>query len=179
MQFLNIFKIRFIRVNLLIFILFSMAMTLIAEKMPEKIYGFRLWLYRERKWESGGKVYERLFMVKAWKTRLPDISDFMKWRFNKKHFEHNDKGYLSIFLTESCKSELTHWMIIFSTVTFKLWNDWGSVLLLFLIASFLNLPYIIIQRYNRPRLIRLYYKNGLGEYHGNTANAFINQTFNK
>lgn len=164
MDFLNRIRFYFIKVNLLVFILISIVMTLLAEKIPDRAYYYKKWLYRERKWEDGGHFYERMFGVKSWKAKLPDISDFMKWRFNKKHFAQNNKDYLAVFLTESCKSELTHWMIILSTLLFKFWNDWISVLLILSVAALLNLPYIIIQRYNRPRLKRLLRRNVAHEY---------------
>jgi glycosyl-4,4'-diaponeurosporenoate acyltransferase len=109
----GIIRIKFFRVNLLIFILLSLGMTLICQEMPARIYCYKKWLFRERKWEHGGHIYERFFSVKRWKSNMPDISDFMKWRFNKKHLAESNSDYLSVFLTESCKSEFTHWMIIF------------------------------------------------------------------
>lgn len=160
----NLVKFKFFRVNLLVFILFSLAMTFICEKLPDKIYYYKKWLFRERHWEQSGKIYETYFGVKSWKSKLPDISDFMKWRFNKKHLSESSSNYLSVFLTESCKSEFTHWMIILSTLLFSLWNDWATTLLMFIIATLLNLPYIIIQRYNRPRLIKLLKRNKINEY---------------
>lgn len=151
----SIVKFSYFRVNLLVFIFISLAMTFICEKIPKKIYYYKKWLFRERKWEKEGKIYDKLFKVKKWKAKLPDISDFMKWRFNKKHLGEVDNNYLSTFLTESCKAEFTHWMIILSTLLFNIWSDIQSFVLIFLIAFILNMPYIIIQRYNRPRLIKL------------------------
>lgn len=155
----EVLRIKFFRVYLLVFILFSMAMTIICEKLPEKIYYYKKWMFRERNWENKGSIYEKYFDVKKWKTKLPDISDFMKWRFNKKHLAEPNVDYLSVFITESCKSEFTHWMIIVSTLLFILWSTIEVTVVMFLLASLLNLPYIIIQRYNRPRLVRLLRKN--------------------
>ena len=158
---LSMFKFIFFRVNLLIFVLISLAMTVIGEKIPNKIYFYKKWLFRERKWENGGRIYENCFKVKRWKSKLPDISDFVKWRFNKKHLVKVDNEYLSIFLTESCKSEFTHWMIIMSTAFFNFWNDTATTILMLVFSCVLNLPYIIIQRYNRPRVIRLLLCNNI------------------
>lgn len=147
---------RLIRANLLIFIFISVAMTFICEKLPKKLYYYNRFLFRERKFEQGGKIYERYFKVKLWKSKLPEISDFMRWRFKKKHLAETGSNYLSIFIRESCKAEFTHLLIILSTLLFLLWNDFFSTLLIFVLAFLLNFPYIIIQRYNRPRLIRLF-----------------------
>ncbi len=32
------------------------------------------WLYRTRRWERGGQVYDRVFLIRAWKRLLPDGS---------------------------------------------------------------------------------------------------------
>lgn len=167
---ISIVKLKFFRVNLLIFILFSLAMTIICARLPDRIYYYKKWMYRERKWENKGRIYENYFYVKRWKTRLPDISDFMKWRFNKKHLAESNSDYLALFLTESCKSEFTHWMIILSSVFFIFWSDLFTTIVMFLLASILNMPYIIIQRYNRPRLIRLLRKNIVNELSLSAAN---------
>lgn len=154
-DFWTIVGFKLIRANLLIFILISLAMTFICEKLPAKLYNYKRWMFRERHWEKGGKIYDSIFKVKKWKAKLPEISDFMRWRFNKKHLAETNNNYLSVFITESCKAEFTHWLIIISTVIFNFWNGFFSSFLLFLLATILNFPYIIIQRYNRPRLLRL------------------------
>lgn len=159
-----IIRLLFFRVNLLLFILVSLTMTIVCEKMPSNLYNYKKWLFREKKWEDGGRIYEHLFSVKSWKSKLPDISDFMKWRFNKKHLAQCGSDYLSVFLTESCKSEFTHWMIILSTLLFRFWSDLTSTLFFLILAGILNLPYIIIQRYNRPRLIHLLKRNNIGNF---------------
>lgn len=163
-NFASVVKLWLFKVNILVFILISLTMTIVCEKIPDKIYSYRKWLFRERKWENGGRIYEHYFGVKSWKAKLPDISDFFKWRFNKKHLAGSGSDYLSTFLMESCKSEFTHWMIIVSTVFFNFWNDIIATAAVFLFACLLNLPYIIIQRYNRPRLIKLMLKNNINEY---------------
>lgn len=152
-------RLRLFKMNIIVFILISLVMTLVCDKIPSKLYDYKKWMFRVRKWEHGGLFYEKYLMVKKWKSKLPDISDFVKWRFNKKHLAESDSEYLSVFLTESCKSEFTHWMIILSTVIFAFWNDSLTTFLFFVAASLLNLPYIIIQRYNRPRLIKLLRRN--------------------
>lgn len=155
LDFYDMVSFKMVRANLLIFIFISLAMTFICEKLPKKLYDYKRWLFKERCWENSGRIYEELFKVKCWKAKLPEISDFMRWRFNKKHLAETNSNYLLIFLRESCKAEFTHWVIIIATLVFNFWNDFFASLLMFLLAFILNFPYIIIQRYNRPRLLRL------------------------
>lgn len=164
-------KLKATRMNLLLFILFSVILTLLAEKMPHGIYNYKKWLYRERKWEDGGRVYERIFFVKKWKSRLPDIGDFLKWRFSKKHLTEVKSDYLNRFLTESCKAELTHWVIICTSFFFIFWGGLVAFSRILILAVALNGPYIIIQRYNRPRLVRLLKRNACQHLELATAKA--------
>lgn len=113
------------------------------------------WFFRERAWERGGAFYERLFHVKAWKTILPELADFVKSAFGKRHIAAHSPEYLLRFLVESCKAELTHWVIVFSSLSFALWNPISETEAAAMVTFLLNLPYIVIQRYNRPRIRRL------------------------
>lgn len=168
---LELFKIKLFKSDLIIFLLFSLILTLLAERLPIRFYNYKRWLYRERKWENGGRIYDKIFFVKKWKSFVPDISDFLKWRFSKKHIQSVEKNYLERFLMESCKSELTHWLIICSSLLFFIWGGLFAFLKILLIAVILNLPYIMIQRYNRPRLLRMLRKNSCQDYALSPAKA--------
>lgn len=149
------FKATALKVNILVFLGFSLGISLITEKLPEHFYCYKKKLYRERKWEQGGRFYERVFLVKKWKDKLPEFSDFLRVLFSKRHIASTNENYLKLFLSESCKAEFTHWVIIGSSFLFLFWTDLLGTVKMIFIAVFLNMPYIIIQRYNRPRLIRL------------------------
>jgi hypothetical protein len=134
------------------FIGLSLLMTAISTAVPVSFLSPERWLYRERPWEKEGRIYETLFKVRRWKTALPELSDFIKSVFPKKRINEFDSEYLDKYIVESCRSELTHWSIIFTSFFFRLWNTLRASSLIVLIAFILNTPYIIIQRYNRPRL---------------------------
>ncbi len=142
-------------VNIVVFFFMSIVITYICEKIPKEMYSYKNWLLRERKWEKRGVIYQRLLKVKSWKKYLIELNDFIKSVFPKKHIPEYSKEYLSRYLMECCKSELTHWMIIFSTFLFWVFNDFNTFFTMLLVAVALNLPYIIIQRYNRPRILQI------------------------
>lgn len=142
-----------IAINLIIFTFFSIIITYLSTRLPDKLCFYKKWLYKERKWERGGRFYQDIFKVKKWKNCMPELGDFIKAIYPKKYIKNHDRETLLIYLTESCKAELTHFAIIASTFTFHLWSDFTTATIIFIIAFFLNMPYIIIQRYNRPRII--------------------------
>jgi glycosyl-4,4'-diaponeurosporenoate acyltransferase len=62
---------------------------------------------------------------------------------------------LERWVQEACRAELTHWIALLVSGLFFLWNPpWlGGVMVLYAVA--LNGPCIVVQRYNRPRLMRI------------------------
>ena len=157
-------KIFVLNVDIVMFVVISIMLTIFVEKLPERLFYHRKWLYNERKWEKGGGFYQHHFSVKKWKACLPEISEFLNGWFPKKSLNHNDTIYYEKFIAETCKAEFTHWMIIVSTVTFYFWDGFLSSVGITIMAFALNFPYIIIQRYNRPRLIRIMKKYECNDY---------------
>ena len=161
---LSFFKFGLLKSKLFVFVVVSVIWTLVPQKLPVRTYDYTRWLYRVRNWEHGGEIYERIFRVKSWKSKLPDIGDFFKWRFSKRHFISAGSSYARTFLMESCKAEFAHWMIILSSPIFLLLGGAVAFVEFFFLSAVINLPYIIIQRYNRPRIIRLLDKETSGGY---------------
>jgi glycosyl-4,4'-diaponeurosporenoate acyltransferase len=64
--------------DLLILFFDSLFCTYVGDKIPLKAFSPNKWLFRERFWEKDGAVYQQIFRVRAWKTLLPEVSDFIK-----------------------------------------------------------------------------------------------------
>jgi glycosyl-4,4'-diaponeurosporenoate acyltransferase len=117
---------------------------------------FRLqgWLFRERGFEEGGEVYDRLFAVRRWKRLLPDGARLAKGGFRKKRLSSAKPEYLHRFALETCRGELAHWIPAAVSPLFFLWNPPWAGLLNVVLAVLLHLPFIMVQRHNRFRLGR-------------------------
>ena len=140
--------------NIFLFILLSIANTFLSLKFPKSILDYQNWIYKDKKWEDGGEVYQRVLKVRNWKNQLPELSDFLKPIFSRKHIASFDEKHIQKYLLESCRAELTHWGIILSSLLFGIWSSFLQTFFMIFLALGLNLPYVIIQRYNRPRIIR-------------------------
>lgn len=104
------------------------------------------WRFRERGFEK--KLYKAL-RVKKWKKFAPTYDD-SKFDLSKNPTEN--------VIGETCRAESVHWLCIAaSLVSISFAAVFGS-LLAFLITGVLgalfDLIFVIIQRYNRPRLMR-------------------------
>ena len=110
--------------------------------------------------------------IRRWKGLIPDISGILKL-FSKKTFKStSDADYIATFLYESNFAEVVHWLSMFAgffAVFVPIdWINTGIievflsldriviVLPLAFVNAFLNLLPIILQRYNRPVILKIY-----------------------
>lgn len=142
-------------VDVLAWGLFHLGISTALFHMPSNWFAYDTAFTRIRRWERGGEIWQRLFGVKHWKDRLPDGGSIFIIAFQKKQLMESSTGYLRRFVIESRRAEWTHWLLIPPSFLFFLWNPpWvGWIMLLYALA--VNVPFILIQRYNRPRLQRL------------------------
>lgn len=113
------------------------------------------WLYRTRRWERGGRVYERIFLIRAWKRLLPDGAALFRRGFRKRRMTGRSPRYCRTFVLETCRAELCHWLVFALVPLFFAWNPWWVAWPMVPYALAVNLPCIVAQRYNRPRLAAL------------------------
>ena len=129
--------------------------------VPKRLFDENIWLFKERSFESS---FYRKIKVNKWKGKLPDAERLI--RFQRSYLPQNiDKAYINRFITECCISELGHLAVGISgffSLLFPVFfpqNLQLRVGIIFFVMSVIDLfaqsLFIIIQRYNRPRLIRL------------------------
>jgi len=134
----------------------------IMVRIPAKHFNPNHGLYRGRKWEKGGNIYQEVFKIKRWKQHLPDGARFLgRLGFQKKQLNNKSMEYFEAFLIETCRAELTHWIFILFAPFFFLWNRPGVGFFMIFYALLENVPFIIAQRYNRNRFRRLLEQNRL------------------
>lgn len=104
-------------------------------------------VFRTRKWEDGGKLYQKLFKVKSWKEHIPSISSF-----DKKNLSRDiTVEYVEIYLLESIRAELCHALITFLSIPIIVMSPGSYRFSIIVWTVSANMPCIIIQRFNRPR----------------------------
>jgi len=123
--------------------------------LPKNWFRPDLFPYRSYKFEQDGRIYNKL-KIRKWQNIVPDMSRiFPKW-MPPKNLSGNYKERLPRMLQETCVAEMIHSLLcITGLYCLKLYPGIGGVIIVFLYIVFLNLPFIIIQRYNRPRLLRI------------------------
>ena len=131
--------------------LYHFAMRLIVGTITDLIMKNKadynnLW-FREKKFER--KLY-KLLHVKSWKKYLPT--------YNPDTFDTNQKTVTEL-LCASCQAEIVHEIImVLSLLPIALIPCLGSAtafILTSICAMLFDSMFVILQRYNRPRLIRI------------------------
>jgi glycosyl-4,4'-diaponeurosporenoate acyltransferase len=157
--------------NAILFSLIGVSVAILGALLPDRLFEKDAFPYRSYAWEKGGRFYQKVFRVGKWKERLPDASRFVRYVFCKKRMQTLDAEYLSDFIRETRRAELSHWFLICISPTFFLWNTSGWGVAMCLCGIFGNIPFIIAQRYNRPRLLRLLRSRRVAE--GRTGHSVL------
>jgi len=147
--------------DFVVWFIIHIGVVFFAVRIPVRFFNPSGLFYRPRSWERGGALYQKIFKIKRWKERVPDGAGFLKDRgFPKKRLRDTSNAYMHAFLLETCRAEMTHWIIILFAPFFFLWNRFwvGVIMILYAVAE--NIPLIMVQRYNRCRFRRIMGKKG-------------------
>lgn len=107
-------------------------------------------LFRPRAWERGGRIYQAV-RVRCWKGLLPSGGRVFG-TFSIGRVESAGDAYLQRWMVESRRAELSHWLALLPLPLFLLWNPPAGWAINLVYALSANLPCIVSQRYNRPRV---------------------------
>ena len=104
------------------------------------------WRFRERRFEK--KLY-KVLRVKKWKKFAPTYDD------GKFDLSYNTTKNI---IGETCRAENVHWLCIVASLASIAFSITFGALAVFIVTGVLgaliDLMFVIIQRYNRPRLMR-------------------------
>lgn len=140
---------------MLYFALIGFAFFIIGRVLPKELFSFEKFPFRSLPAEREGKIYQRIGVHK-WKDSFPDMSRIFPFLIpSKKISKAITADRLELMIQETCIAEWVHGLLsVLGFGCIWVWKSMGGWLLAVLYA-FGNLPYIIIQRYNRPRLVNL------------------------
>lgn len=127
----------------------------VGRLIPENRLDANSIFFRQRAFEA--KLYGVL-KVRNWQNKLPDMSKILPWAMPQKNLRGDYRSRLPEMIHETCVAELIHFLLIIAGLQcIRLWQGAGGVIIT-LIFSLGNVPFIMIQRNNRPRLLHLFEK---------------------
>jgi glycosyl-4,4'-diaponeurosporenoate acyltransferase len=128
---------------------------------PNSWYGSTCWFFKEKLFER--KVY-RTIRIAKWKDKLPEWGRLLN--FEKKNLKKDiNLEYIDRFILETCYAEIGHLgmaVLGFACIFVNPRSHALMALILAIINLVIQIPFILIQRYNRPRLLRIrsmFYRN--------------------
>ena len=123
----------------------------LGQALPRKWFCAEKAPWRSAPWEKGGRIYLKLG-IRKWKDHLPDMSRLMPDMVKKKLAAADPMSLVQ----ETCVAECVHcWLVVLSVGMLFLWKSVWSWALWLVYNLLGNVSFILIQRYNRPRLLRL------------------------
>ena len=118
-----------------------------VSKLFKKHINYEQWWFKEKKFEK--RIYE-ILRVKEWKDKA--------LTYNPESFSLKQHSLEEIANT-MVKSELDHWIneiISLTTLFFAIpWGQFGLFLISAIVAMIFDAQFIVIQRYNRPRVVKI------------------------
>lgn len=125
----------------------------IGRLLPKDRFHADRFPYRCAPWEA--KLY-RVLRVHDWQDKAPDMSKIVPKLIPAKKLDSDFRAQLPRMIEETCVAEFTHSvLILLGFYALRLWPGTGGAVVTAIYILFGNLPFLIIQRYNRPRLQRL------------------------
>ena len=131
----------------------GVASFFVGRLLPKSWFHADRFPYRCAPWET--KLY-RALRVHAWQDKVPDMSRIVPKLIPAKKLEGDFRAQLPRMIEETCVAECIHFLLMpLGLYALRLWPGAGGALFAAVYILFGNLPFLIIQRYNRPRLVRL------------------------
>ena len=126
----------------------------LGQLLPRKNFDYRHAPFAPFGWEDGGRIYTKI-RIQRWKDKVPDMSQYVKSAFRKRITVFRSAEYLEELVLETCVAEFVHFVLILLSPVFLILMEGEARWICALLYAFGNLPFILIQRYNRPRLVML------------------------
>lgn len=132
----------------------GIASFILGRILPKSWFNSDAFPYKSFKFENNGRIYDKL-QIRKWQKKVPDMSRLFKKLMPEKKFTDREKDVekLPLMIQETCVAEFIHWLLfILGWGCVFLWSGiWGWIVaIVYNLVG--NVPFIIIQRYNRPRL---------------------------
>lgn len=133
----------------------SLLVAIVIRLLPKKWFDYNKKIFRVK--ENEINFYKKI-KIRSWKDKIPEAGQTAN--FKKDHiYQPDNPAYIEQFILETCYGSVLHLLCIFSSLLFSflglLWNGfWIMTFPVAIVYSILNVPSFMIQRYNRPRLIK-------------------------
>ncbi len=140
------------------YVTISIVAFILGRIVPKHWMRWDVFPFRSAGFEKNGKIYERIG-IRYWQKKVPDMSKMFPFLMPPKSMKGDYQSRLPLMIQETCVAELVHGILcILGFHGLRLWPGAGGFAMCMIYVFLLNFPFLLIQRYNRPRLVRLYHR---------------------
>lgn len=131
----------------------GIASHFIGNALPRRWFHADAFPYKSFRWEKDGAIYRKIG-IQYWKDKVPDMSKHCSTMVRKEVPPLPSTKKIDALIDETCVAECVHGVLILCSlpVVFIYPGIGGWIVWALCILG--NSPFILIQRYNRPRLIK-------------------------
>lgn len=97
---------------------------------------------------------ERFLLVRKWKDAIPNAASFWLRIFPTSRLSGTGMDNFEQYARVTCREEASHLMPCFLCCSLFFWNPLWIAFTVIVVVIALNLPFVIVLRYNRERLVR-------------------------
>lgn len=129
----------------------------IGRLLPKSLFKYDEFPFKSFDFENNGKIYTK-FSIQKWQNKVPDMSKIFKRLMPAKNLSGGiDCARLAVMIKETCVAEAVHTVLcITGLFCFKILPGIKGAIVYIVYVFLGNVPFILIQRYNRPRLVKLF-----------------------
>lgn len=128
----------------------------LGQFLPRGRFRYDRFPFKPYFWERDGKVYRDRLHIDRWKDKMTDMSKAGGKVEAKTATRNESSAGLLHTIQEMCVAETVHTVLICLGLSFFAFLRRWYALFFFVAYTLANLMDIIIMRYNRPRVVRLY-----------------------
>lgn len=147
-----------VAINIVVVFVFFGIISGITRLLPKKLFNPYNRNYKVTPKEM--KFYDNI-KIKKWKDKVPEMGQYLT-SFGKTKIDNpNDPKYMYTFIEETCYAEVMHSIaaVLGYLIILMMWPIeycWCFGIPVAFVAMFLHLFPVMIQRYNRSKLIKIY-----------------------
>lgn len=126
----------------------------LAHRLPDRLLDHDGWFLRARAWEREGRFYVETARVRRWKHLIPETGALFPGGVSKRTLAGAGAEHLTRALRENRRAEIAHWLMLAPTPVFVVCNRPLLAPFMPVYALAVNLPCMLLLRYNRFRFVR-------------------------
>ncbi len=148
-------SIKYLLLNLGTWIFWFYFIGYVASVLPEKFLAKDYVFTRILFFEKNPNWFKKYLRINKWKDKMPELGGFFKEGFQKRSVANGEIAQLKQFIKETRRAEIAHWLMTAGWIFTIFFNPPWAIMFNIIFAHIVNFPCLIIQRYNRVRLIKV------------------------